>query len=117
MVHSWNWRKVTLIYEETLNTIIPNLITSLHQVNSDIDDVVPLPPFSPYSLSRKLLDLKNKRGQVFVVHASIEVARNLFTEAKEMGMMEEEYVWITTDTITSQVDSLNAPVILAMQGI
>uniref|UniRef100_A0A5B6YGT6 Ionotropic glutamate receptor C-terminal domain-containing protein n=1 Tax=Davidia involucrata TaxID=16924 RepID=A0A5B6YGT6_DAVIN len=120
IVQSWQWRRVTVIYEDVnsaVNGIIPYLITALHEVGSDVDDLLPLPPLPPYSLSEKLENLKSGQCRVFIVHTSITLATNLFMEAKNMGMMEKEFVWITTDGITNQVDSFNMSIISSMQGV
>jgi hypothetical protein len=34
-----------------------------------------------------------------------------------MGMMGKDFVWITTNDITSQIDSLNTSSIILMQGV
>nr|POE90482.1 glutamate receptor 2.1 [Quercus suber] len=38
-------------------------------------------------------------------------------EANSIGTMDKDYVWITTNAITSQLDSLNASIISSMQGV
>ncbi|ERN00742.1 hypothetical protein AMTR_s00106p00119040 [Amborella trichopoda] len=34
-----------------------------------------------------------------------------------MGMMEKEYVWIITDSLSSLLDSMNSSAISSMQGV
>lgn len=103
-VQSWQWRKVSVIYEDditsTVSGILPYLIQALREVDSDFDYHLRLPPFPIYPLSDKLMDLKNRQSRVFIVHTTLNLATSLFMEAKKLGMMEKEFVWITTDGIT-----------------
>lgn len=121
IIQSWQWRKVNIIYEDfnpAVNGITPNIITAIQEVDAEINELLPLSPFSPYpSISEKLESLKNGRCRVFIVHTSITLATKIFKEASNMGMMGKDFVWITTDDITSQIDSLNASSITSMQGV
>ena len=121
IIQSWKWRKVNIIYEDmnpVVTGISPELITAIQGVDAEINDLLPLPPFPPYpSLSQKLESVKNESCRAFIVHTSITLATKIFTEANNLGMMDKDYVWITTNTITSQIDSLNASIISSMQGV
>ncbi|KAG6737951.1 hypothetical protein POTOM_059483 [Populus tomentosa] len=57
-----------------------------------------------------------RRCRVFIVHTSATLARSTFREAKKLEMMEEEYVWITTDSTSDYFDTFNNPVLSSMQG-
>nr|XP_017253603.1 PREDICTED: glutamate receptor 2.9-like [Daucus carota subsp. sativus] len=120
IVQSWQWRKVTIIYEDTIssvNDIFPYLIEALSEADVAIDYYLPLQPLSPSSIQEKLRVLQSRQSRVFIVHTSSNMAVNIFLEAKRMKMMKKESVWITTDGITSFIDSLNSSTILAMQGV
>jgi ABC-type branched-subunit amino acid transport system substrate-binding protein len=121
IIQSWQWRKVNIIYEDfnpVANGINPNIITAIQEVDAEINELVALSPFSPYlSISEKLESLKNGQCRVFIVHTSITLATKIFEEASEMGMMGKDFVWITTNDITSQIDSLNASSISSIQGV
>lgn len=121
IVQSWRWRKVVVIYEEvstTITGVFPYLIDALRETDSEIDSLLPLPPLTSRSfLVENLVKLNSKQCRVFIIHTSLTLATNLFTEAKNMGMMEREYVWIVTAGITSQIDSLSPTLISSMQGV
>ncbi|KAM6550383.1 hypothetical protein CsatB_000191 [Cannabis sativa] len=122
IVQSWEWHQVTLIYEEdsiSINDVLPHLSSSLKEVGARISQLVPLPPFfsSSFSITNQLERLKQNQSKVFVVHSSVDFALKLFDKAREMKMMETEYVWITTDSITNFVHSFNASTFSSMQGV
>ncbi|CAL5335998.1 unnamed protein product [Camellia sinensis] len=121
IVQSWEWHRVTLIYADTTNSasngVISHLSTALREVGAEIDQLIALPPFPSSSFSEELQRLKGEQCRVFVVHVSLPLAIHFFAKAKKMGMMTKDYVWITTDTITSLIYSLDASVISSMQGV
>ncbi|KAM4092980.1 hypothetical protein ACB094_06G080800 [Castanea mollissima] len=120
IVESWEWRQVTVIYEDRdsfASRVLPHLSNALREVGAEISQLVALPPFASSSLSRDLERLKEGQCRVFVVHLSLSLSDRLFEMAKRKKMMEKDYVWITTDPITSLVHAMNATTISNMQGI
>ena len=121
IIQSWKWRKVNIIYEDmnpAVTGISPEIFAAIQEVDAEINDLLPLSLFPPHhSLSKKLEHLKNGSCRVFIVHTSITLATKIFMEANNIGMMDKDYVWITTNAITSQIDSLNASIISSMQGV
>ncbi|WOH13543.1 hypothetical protein DCAR_0833053 [Daucus carota subsp. sativus] len=120
IVQSWDWRRVTVIYEEdtdsTFGRFMPNLLKSLQDVGAEIRHLVPLPPYAT-ALSEQLMRLKRDQCRVFLVHTSLKLATQVFHEAEQMRMMEKDYVWITTNTITDLLYSVNLTTIFSMQGV
>ncbi|KAK1405102.1 Glutamate receptor [Heracleum sosnowskyi] len=120
IVQSYDWRMVTVIYEEdtdsTFSRVIPNLLESLQDVGAAIRHLVPLPAYAT-SLSEQLTRLKRDQCRVFVVNTSLKLATHLFQMADQMQMMEKDYVWIVTDTVTDLLYSVNLTTILSMQGV
>lgn len=121
IIHSWQWQKVNVIYEDVdsaVTGIIPYLIEAIQEVGSEISSLLPLPPYKSSNISEKLESLKNKQCRVFIVHtSSINLATEIFKEAKNLGMMEQDSVWILTTSVTNQIDSLNYSSISSMQGV
>lgn len=120
IVQSWEWHRVTVIYQDRdslANEVLPHLSYALRQVGAEISHLVALQPFASSSLIEELEKIQKDQCRVFVVHLSVPLAAQLFEKAKEMKMMEKDYVWITTDPITSLVNSFNASSISSMQGI
>ncbi|KAJ9671517.1 hypothetical protein PVL29_025292 [Vitis rotundifolia] len=124
IIGSWGWRRINVIYEDTNSAgseIIPFLADALKQVGSEIGYLAALPPSSAVNSSSSLSDqlqwLKGKQSQVYVVHSSLSMAERLFSKANELGMMEKGSVWITTDSITNLVHSMNSSIISSMEGV
>lgn len=124
IIGSWGWRWINVIYEDTnfaASDIIPFLADAIKQVGSEIKHFAAVPPSSVVNSSSSLSDqlqwLKGKQPRVFVVHSSLSMAESLFVKAKELSMMEKDYVWITTDSITNLVHSMNSSVISSMEGV
>ncbi|KAF8411017.1 hypothetical protein HHK36_003556 [Tetracentron sinense] len=127
IVSSYQWRRVITIYEDDAYGSDTGMITllseALRDVGSEIEYRLVLPPFSSLSdpkstIREELKKLSSKHSRVFiVVHSSLSLASHLFTEAKQKGIMGKESVWITTDSVTSLLDSANPSVISSMQGI
>ncbi|KAH7512618.1 hypothetical protein FEM48_Zijuj12G0110000 [Ziziphus jujuba var. spinosa] len=119
IVKSWEWFQVTVIYEEgdtSASEVLPHLSYALEEVGAEITHFLPLLPFVSSSLlSEELERLKGNQTRVFVVHLSSSLGLNLFEKAKEMNMMENGYVWITTDPFTSLVHSFNSSIISSMK--
>ncbi|KAM5586186.1 glutamate receptor 2.8-like [Rosa sericea] len=120
IVKSFEWYQVTVIYQDrdsSSDEILPGLSRALKQVGAEISQLVAVTPFGSSSLVRELEKLRQDQYRVVIVHLSLPLALQLFEKAKEMKMMEKDYVWITTDPITSLVHSFNASTISAMQGV
>ncbi|KAJ6360793.1 hypothetical protein OIU77_004753 [Salix suchowensis] len=121
IISSWKWRKVNVIYEDinsAVSGIIPYLISALQDTGSEISQLLPLiSTLSDHSLSKSLRDLKNGQCRVQIVHASAPVAAKIFRNAKRIGMMEKEFVWITTVDTMNLIDTFDASIISSMQGV
>ncbi|KAF5188259.1 Glutamate receptor 2.2 [Thalictrum thalictroides] len=119
IVGTWRWRMVNFIYEgidSATFSVLPHLIDALLQVGTGIENLVPLPPLAS-SLYDYLEKLKRQQCRVFIVHTSLSLAKQLFLEAKKMGLMERYTVWITTSSISDHFDFLNTFVISTMEGV
>ncbi|KAL0545808.1 hypothetical protein IC582_015701 [Cucumis melo] len=120
IIGSWDWRLVNVIYEDgdfSTADIFSNLEHALKDVGAEISELVSLPQFDSNLLSNELERLRRGPSRVFVVHTSFKFGLHLFQTAKEMGMMEKEYVWITTDSFTSLAHSFNVSVNSLLQGV
>lgn len=120
MIQTWHWRKVNIIYEDAdsyTNGIVPHLISALNEVNAEINDLSPLLPLPPFNYLSELKRLRSGQCRIFIVHASVRVASAVFKQAKILGMMENESVWITTTDTADHMDSLDGSSIVSMQGV
>ncbi|CAK9325237.1 unnamed protein product [Citrullus colocynthis] len=120
IIGSWDWRLVNVIYEDgdfSTTDIFPYLEHALKDVGAEISEFVSLPHFDSNLLSNELERLRRGPSRVFVVHMSFKFGLHLFQTAKEMGMMEKDYVWITTDSFTSLAHSFDVSVNSLLQGV
>ncbi|KAL7087595.1 hypothetical protein ACP275_13G076300 [Erythranthe tilingii] len=122
IIQSWNWRRVNIIYEETDSSSSGNILNHLYAPFQDagvrIDALSPLPFFATSAaLTDELEKLRRAQCRVFVVHTGVALAERIFARAHQMGMMEKDYVWIATDSITSLVHSMSPSAISSMQGV
>ncbi|KAK4851341.1 hypothetical protein QYF36_014273 [Acer negundo] len=121
VVQSWEWHQVTVIHEDidsSATGIIPHLFEALREVGAEISQVLALPPFISSTLTQELEKLKRSQCRVFIVHLSLPLAEQFFEQAKNMSMMEKDYVWIATDSFMSLAHSITASSISSsMEGI
>ncbi|XP_023524984.1 glutamate receptor 2.8-like isoform X2 [Cucurbita pepo subsp. pepo] len=120
IIGSWDWHLVNVIYEEgdfSTVDIFPYLEHALKDVGAEISEFVGLPHFDSNLLSTELERLRQGPSRVFVVHMSFKLALHLLQTAKDMEMMGNGYVWISTDSFTSLAHSLNASTSSSLQGV
>lgn len=121
IVKSWEWHQVTMIYEDTdssVNGVLPHLFDALREAGVRIIHHLSLGPLTTTnSLSKELERLQRGQCRIFVVNLSFLLAIRLFEKANKMKMMENGYVWITTNSMTSLVHSIDASIISYMQGV
>ncbi|XP_006852519.2 glutamate receptor 2.7 isoform X2 [Amborella trichopoda] len=125
MIASYGWRRVNFIYDlHSGDVILASLTEALTAVGSEIDQRSVFPELKSLSespendIKEELQRLKASQTRVFVVHtASMALGSLIFREAKKMGMMEQGYVWIVTDSLSSLLESMNSSTISSMQGV
>ncbi|KAL7584331.1 hypothetical protein Lser_V15G42039 [Lactuca serriola] len=71
---------------------------------------------SNQQVREELHKLQTMQDTVFIVHTPPSLASNLFSMAKELGMMGEGYMWIVTSKTMDLLDSMDAEAIESMQG-
>lgn len=126
IVHSFNWHRVIPIYESDMyggdSGLFAALMEALQSFGVDIEYHLVLPPFSSLSDENKFIreevaKLLCKQSRVFIVlQASVSMAIDLFKEAKQMGLVGKDSIWIMTEGITSLLDSVDTSVISSMEG-
>ncbi|XP_023755492.1 glutamate receptor 1.2 isoform X2 [Lactuca sativa] len=71
---------------------------------------------SNQQVREELHKLQTMQDTVFIVHTPPSLASNLFSMAKELGMMGEGYMWIVTSKTMDLLGSMDAEAIESMQG-
>ncbi|CAN1327310.1 Glutamate receptor 2.7 [Linum perenne] len=128
LVRLYEWRKVTVIYEDDAyggnSGKLDLLSESLTKIGSEIEHRLILPPYSSLlsSGSKKLvrddvISLFRQQSRVFIVlQASLPMAIELFKEAKSVGLSGRDSAWIVADDLASLLDSVDETVISSMEG-
>ncbi|KAK6158686.1 hypothetical protein DH2020_006000 [Rehmannia glutinosa] len=120
IIQAFGWRKVVPIYvdNEFGEGIIPFLTDALEKVNARVPyrSVIPSLATDDHIIA-ELYKLMTMQTRVFIVHMMPTLASRLFTKAKQLGMMSQEYAWIITDGITNELNSLDRSVMESMLGV
>ncbi|KAG6409700.1 hypothetical protein SASPL_127742 [Salvia splendens] len=121
IVQAYGWREVVPIFvdNEFGHGIMPFLADSLEKVNVCIPYRSVIPSFATDDqIDAELSILMTNQTRVFIVHMRTTLGSRLFTKAKLLGMMSEDYVWIITDGMTNELSSMDHSVIEEdMQGV
>ncbi|CAL9773755.1 unnamed protein product [Musa acuminata subsp. burmannicoides] len=119
VVKSFGWRNVIPVYDDTDygTGAIPYLVDALHAVDAAVPyRSIIVSTASDEQIEKELYRLMTMQTRVFIVHMLADLGSRLMRKAKEVGMMVEGYVWITTDGITNDLDLLEEKVLNSMHG-
>lgn len=128
IVGFYEWRRVIAIYEDdgynSDRGSLSLLSNALGAVGTEIEHWLAFPPFSsltnPKQFIHKELEkvMITQQSRVFIiVRSSLELATHVLTEAKDIGIMGRDSVWITTDSVTNLLDTVNSTIMSSMQGL
>ncbi|XP_010558879.1 PREDICTED: glutamate receptor 2.7-like [Tarenaya hassleriana] len=120
IVKSFGWRSVVVVYvdDEFGEGIVPYLADALQETDARIVyRSVISPDASDDEILRHLYKLMTMQTRVFVVHMLPSLGFRVFAKAKEIGMMEEGYVWILTDAMTHLMRSNDHKNLENIQGV
>ncbi|KAF9588973.1 hypothetical protein IFM89_017652 [Coptis chinensis] len=116
---AFEWRKVILIHENSDygNRLVPDLINAFQDINTRIIYRSFISPFATEDqIIEELQKLMIMQTSVFIVHMSAPFGVKFFLKAKDLGMMNEGYVWILTSGLMNVLDVLEPTVLDSMQG-
>ncbi|WOL12207.1 glutamate receptor 3.5-like [Canna indica] len=112
LVEHFGWREVTAIYvdDDYGRGGIIALGDALAKKRSKISYKAAFPPHADSKVITDLLMTVNlMESRVYVVHVNPDSGLNIFSLAEHLGMMGTGYVWIATDWLVSDLDSLETP--------
>ncbi|CAH2060179.1 unnamed protein product [Thlaspi arvense] len=100
IVKSFGWRSVVAIYvdNELGEGIMHSLSDALEYVV--VQRSVISPEANDDQILKELYRLMTKQTRVFVVHMSSRLGSRVLQKAREIGMMEEGYVWLLSNGMT-----------------
>lgn len=120
IVKSFGWRNVITINEDNEfgEGIVPYLADALQDVQAFVvyRSLIPQKANDDQIL-KELYKLMTMPTRVFVVHMSPNLGFRFFQKAREIGMMEEGYVWLLTDGIMNLMRSKGGGSLENMQGV
>lgn len=120
LMQAFGWREVVPIFvaDEYSGGIIPLLAEVLLEVGIRVPYKSVIPSAATDDrIEAELYRLKSMSTRVFLVHMEASIGSRLFLKAKEINMLDEDYVWIVTNTMANVLESLDLPVIQSMQGV
>nr|XP_043619837.1 glutamate receptor 1.3-like [Erigeron canadensis] len=120
LVESHNRRNVTFIYEDTDDgrEILPYLVESFQDKNIQITGRCAISTSATFNdITEELRKVMSIHSTIIVVHMSPSLASSFFLNAKKLGMMSEEYVWILTEKTIDVLQLANFEVIESLQGV
>ncbi|KAK6912456.1 Solute-binding protein family 3/N-terminal domain of MltF [Dillenia turbinata] len=120
IVQAYGWREAVPIYVDNAygSGVIPYLMDALQEIDTRVPyRSIISPSATDDQITEELYKLMTMQTRVFIVHMLPSLGSRLFSKAKEIGMMSQDYVWIMTDGITGQINSVESSALDAMQGV
>ncbi|CAF1863903.1 unnamed protein product [Brassica napus] len=116
IVKSFGWRSVVAIYvdNELGQGIMPSLSEALEDV--EVHRSVISPEASDDHILKELYKLKTEQTRVFVINMDASLGFQVLKKAREIGMMEEGYVWLLSNGMTHMMRH-NGRSLETMQGL
>ncbi|KAH9317060.1 hypothetical protein KI387_018829, partial [Taxus chinensis] len=108
LVGYYGWREVVAVYidDDYGRNGVSVLGDALGNVGAKITNKAAMPPgIDQTGMGNVLAKLALVEARVFVVHMNSDAGLNLFSKAKDIGMLSNGYVWIVTDWLSSVLDS------------
>ncbi|PKA49433.1 Glutamate receptor 2.7 [Apostasia shenzhenica] len=112
---AFSWHRLVPIYEDSDYgaSLLPNIVDALSAAG---DAKLPYRcPISPNAsddrISEELYQLKTLQTRVFVLHASSALASRILSAATAAGMTGQDYAWILTSAVASQLGSIDPSVV------
>ncbi|XP_071689160.1 glutamate receptor 2.7-like [Rutidosis leptorrhynchoides] len=120
LIKHFNWREIVFVYEDGGygRGLFPYLSDTMMNIGTKVMYRCAIcRSVSDDAILKELYKLKTMQTRVFVVHTLPDLAVRFFKKVNEAGMMEEGYVWIITEVLTSRLHSLDRTDIDSMQGV
>ncbi|KAG8372432.1 hypothetical protein BUALT_Bualt12G0065500 [Buddleja alternifolia] len=116
----FEWPEVVVLYEDTNNgnQFLSHLNKAFQEVEIGLAYMTPIQKSAGNDLLIKELDkIRTKKTKVFLVHMNRSLGYRLFNLAKRAGVMRDGYVWITTDSLSNFMNSVDFVTRDSMEGV
>ncbi|XP_076881078.1 glutamate receptor 1.4-like [Bidens hawaiensis] len=120
MIELYELTSIVLICEDTTDgrQMAAYIITAFQDKNIHVAYTSQIPTVaSDEQIREEFLKFQHMQATTFVMHARPSLATNIFSRAKEVGMMDEGYVWIITDKMANFLNFMNDDAIESIQGV
>ncbi|KVH88976.1 Extracellular ligand-binding receptor [Cynara cardunculus var. scolymus] len=112
LIEYFEWKEVIAIYvdDDYGRNGISSLGDSLAKKRAKISYKAAFPPGAPVTdIGDLLTEVNLMESRVYVVHVNPDSGLEIFAIAKKLGMMNTDYVWITTEWLPAVLDSSETP--------
>ncbi|KAJ0547739.1 putative periplasmic binding protein-like I [Helianthus annuus] len=120
MIQSFELKNVVLICEDTADgrDMANYIIIAFHDKNIHVTYTSQISTAaSDEQIREEFYKFQHMQTTTFVMHARPSLASDIFSMAKEVGMMGEGYVWIVTSKTTNFLNFMNDDALESMQGV
>ncbi|KAL6660689.1 hypothetical protein ACP70R_001724 [Stipagrostis hirtigluma subsp. patula] len=120
LVQRFNWREVIPVFEDDDSNarFIHDLVDALRHVNTRVSYRCKIHPSAGEDEIKGAISmLKSNWTSVFVVRMSYQLALKFFKLAKDEGMMDHGFVWITASGLTDIFDAVGSLALNVMDGV
>ena len=116
IVKSFGWRSVVAIYVD--NELGQGIMRSLSEALEDVEvhRSVISPEARDDQILKELYKLKTEQTRVFVINMDSSLGFRFLKKAREIGMMEEGYVWLLSNGMTHMMRD-NGRSLETMEGL
>uniref|UniRef100_A0A7N0T9M2 Glutamate receptor n=1 Tax=Kalanchoe fedtschenkoi TaxID=63787 RepID=A0A7N0T9M2_KALFE len=120
LIRYFSWREAVPVFvqNEFGEGIVPFLTDALQEVDCRVPYRSAIPAdATDADIQLELYKLRAVGTRVFIVHMLPDLGSRVFKYAKEIGMMNDGFVWIVTDGIGDMLSIMNSTVLESMQGV
>ncbi|KAJ3693376.1 hypothetical protein LUZ60_008856 [Juncus effusus] len=100
--------EVAFIYEDTREyaAFLPHIINEVGALVRVLHRVPISNTATNDRIYADLISLTEMRANVFIMHTTVRLASRLFEIARVAGLLSDGYIWVTTEAITSYIESV-----------
>ncbi|XP_051150538.1 glutamate receptor 2.7-like [Andrographis paniculata] len=116
----YRWPEVSVVYEDTYNgyKFLSDITKSLQKAKIRFAYAAAIPSSSTNKIIiKELKKLMTRQSKIFLVHVSPPLGFRLFNLAKKLDVMSEGHAWITSDSLSIFMNSVDRATRDSMEGV